>query len=431
MIQSKPRPIFQTNATFHPWGWCEHNHLLNKSDFNKPIPKTPNSNLGDNLHDGYLSPAAIKRLKKAVNMLSFIADNKSLYPDNKECSIKFKLNFVTLQLCASQLHSDEYIKSKMLDPFIKALKYHFGLVNYIWKAEKQDNGNIHFHITTDCYIPWQKVRQLWQHQLSRYGYVERYRLNQIEKHRDGFYYDKSQYVIDKLTKERKQINYKVQLNAYNEGIACGWTNPNCTDVHPVINVHNLAAYMGSYMAKKDYWKKERPKEVSEMINDGDRTDILFVTLPDDYRDYIKKPISGKIWDCSKNLKNTGMLVENTELYREEFQEMKLNQVSRVIETDFCTIFIRSDEFRDLMPVKLGTLYIDHLLTIKYDCCSIQKHQEKIKNENTIQELLTASNCRTSTEAEMRNLTKSRRFQNPKTRKRASIRNCQLTIQLKF
>jgi hypothetical protein len=189
--------------------------------------------------------------------------------------------------------------------------------------------------------------------------------------------------------------------------------------------------MGSYLAKKDYWKKERPREVSKMIADAERPDVLCVSLPDDYRDYIKKPITGKIWDCSKNLKSTGMLVENTELFRDEFKEMKDLQLARIISTDHCTIFIKKEEFRDWMPVRLCELYIDHLTVIKYDCCSIAKHNEKIKNENTIQELLTSSNCRTSTTDEMRNITKSRRFQNPKTRKRASIRNCQLTIQLKF
>ena len=69
--------------------------------------------------------------------------------------VQYKLTFITLTLPSKQIHSDNEIKSKCLNQFLIELKKNHSVSRYIWKAEKQENNNIHFHIIADKFIKWQ------------------------------------------------------------------------------------------------------------------------------------------------------------------------------------------------------------------------------------------------------------------------------------
>ncbi len=124
---------------------------------------------------------------------------------------------ITLTLPAPQGgHSDTFIKSKLLAPWLQYAKYKYKLKNYVWKAEAQVNGNIHFHITTDTFIHYKSLRDSWNKQCARYGYIDAF--EHSHGHRD----------------------------------------PNSTDVHAVKKVKNLGAYLCKYLAKNE--KDKRPIE---------------------------------------------------------------------------------------------------------------------------------------------------------------------------
>jgi hypothetical protein len=112
--------------------------------------------------------------------------------------------FITLTLSSRQVHCDKTIKRECLNHFLIYLKRHYGAVNYIWKAELQKNGNIHYHIITDKYIPHQELRELWNMAQNRLSYVDMF-----EQHR----------------------------------------NPNSTDIHSLKRVRNVMSYVGKYMSK--------------------------------------------------------------------------------------------------------------------------------------------------------------------------------------
>lgn len=82
-----------------------------------------------------------------------------------------KLVFLTLTLSSKQLHTDNEIKRNMLNLFLIQLNRSYKMVNYLWKAEKQKNGNIHFHIITDVYIDKNEVNHLWDSILFKWGYL--------------------------------------------------------------------------------------------------------------------------------------------------------------------------------------------------------------------------------------------------------------------
>ena len=124
-------------------------------------------NLEDNTNKyGELSNQAQKRLKKKLNYLMYLTENKEIqgkqiiakyqnlttqYQKSKvyQSPVQYKLTFITLTLPSKQIHSDNDIKSKCLNQFLIELKKNYGVNRYIWKAEKQENNNIHFHIIAD------------------------------------------------------------------------------------------------------------------------------------------------------------------------------------------------------------------------------------------------------------------------------------------
>lgn len=127
--------------------------------------------------------------------------------------------FITLTLSSRQVHCDKTIKRECLNHFLIYLKRHYGVVNFIWKAELQKNGNIHYHMITDKYIPHQELRELWNTAQNRLSYV------------DMFAHD----------------------------------NPNSTDIHSLKRIKNVMAYVGKYMSKKSSADDDKPGVVLRPI----------------------------------------------------------------------------------------------------------------------------------------------------------------------
>lgn len=82
--------------------------------------------------------------------------------------------FITLTLCAQQIHPDTVIKREILMPFIQDLKRKHNIKYYFWRAELQKNYNIHFHLVTDKYIDKSLLQMLWNRHLNNLGYLDRF-----------------------------------------------------------------------------------------------------------------------------------------------------------------------------------------------------------------------------------------------------------------
>lgn len=166
-------------------------------------------NLKDNKKQNNMSPSAKKRCAKAINWLLYRAKEKKIKTGNNGSRYTFKVNFVTLTLPSKQIHSDEIIKSKALNYFLTDMKRFCGVTDYVWKAEKQANGNIHFHIITNCFIHYMDVRNYWNKAINTLGYVDKFE--------------------------------KVH----------GHNSPNSTDIHSFKKVKSVARYVVKYISKAD------------------------------------------------------------------------------------------------------------------------------------------------------------------------------------
>lgn len=148
------------------------------------------------------------RLKRAFYLLIAISKQKTFYDTKKDRIIKYLLTFTTLTLSAKQgLHSDYAIKKQCLDNYLQNLRHSGGLTHYIWRAEPQKNGNLHFHITANQAWDWQYIRDTWNNAQNRLGYINLFN----EKHHH--------------------------------------INPNSTDIHSVRKIEKAGAYIAKYISK--------------------------------------------------------------------------------------------------------------------------------------------------------------------------------------
>jgi len=193
-------------------------------------------------HGGNVSTVAKRKISRAIEYLLFLANPKVLPNTAHGKAYSFKLCFITLTLPSAQVHTDQVLKARCLNQFLIEARKKWNVKNYLWRAEKQKNGNIHFHILADKFIPWSEMRDVWNRIINKLGYVDRYRDNMRTFHEGCFSVRK-----DLL----KTWSYKSQIRAYKAGKVNDWSSPNSTDIHAVHKAKNVKAYISKYCAKNE------------------------------------------------------------------------------------------------------------------------------------------------------------------------------------
>lgn len=197
----------------------------------------------DNRTKGVLSQKAKARMKNCIQKLVG-AYTIGQYGDKWRFFLKrLSLNFVTLTLPSTQVHTDKEIKRTSLAAFLQILQEKYRVSSYVWRAEKQCNGNIHFHIIINRNIHWSYIRREWNQCIERLGYVTAYK-NKFSN------YTVEMYIAYRKPKTQEELA-KV-IRAYNRSVQEDWTNPNSTDIHRIEKIFKIEAYVTKYMAKNDY-----------------------------------------------------------------------------------------------------------------------------------------------------------------------------------
>ena len=241
-------------------------------------------------------------------------------------NVKYKLTFITLTLPSPQIHSDEHIKKEALNHFLTELRRKFKSELYIWKAEKQENGNIHFHILCDKYIHHSELRDTWNRIINKpsLGYVDRYSERMKAIFTNGFVMLPG----DRRSREK-------QLKAYKYNSAIGWTSPNSTDIHALHRVKNVSAYIAKYISK-DVTRTKRVERMTEidlrleqinyqiemlqyekLLQAEDPLRNAYIidlqtekqVLTDEYATLAAKGVQGRIWGCSQRVSRCKNFVE--------------------------------------------------------------------------------------------------------------------------
>jgi hypothetical protein len=206
------------------------------------IPSRKPAQFTDNRHKGKLSPQALRKITKAVDYLVYLVPRRKYFTTADGRAGNYFLSFVTLTLSSDQIHTDYEIKQHCLEPFLNEMRQRWKVSNYIWRAEKQANGNLHFHIVADRFIWWSDLRDSWNYYQERLGYVTRYRNNQKAWHRDGFRF---------RPELAKSWSKDKQLAAYKTGLRHDWNSPNSSDVHSLKTITSVRSYICKYITKSE------------------------------------------------------------------------------------------------------------------------------------------------------------------------------------
>lgn len=267
----------------------------------------------DNNHKGMISKKSHSRIYKRIFTFLYATDREILFSGNN----KEKVGFVTLTLPCSQIesekqmkggnmikwkHTDQEIKSKCLNQLFVELKRDYDVNDRIWKAEKQFNGNIHFHILVNKYIPHEELRKKWNRIINKLGYVQEYAKKfRSMSVRDYISYRLSTCSIEYANRVGRDVLIKRYKKVYEVSKKENWLNPNTVDIHNLYKtksgkgIKNVVAYIAKYMSKDDTGGREFGFE--------------------------KSYVSGRIWYCSQFITRSCQLsVDSSDLLIKDFEE---------------------------------------------------------------------------------------------------------------
>lgn len=232
--------VFEPTIGITPSRISSYQTIHGRNHYSSDMSQALKSWNGSNKHRGSVSKKAAKNIRGKIEWLCFLSRKRRVQVSTSSKSFMFQINFITLTLPSPQDHTDNEIKSRCLNQFLTELRQKFGMKNYLWKAELQGNSNIHFHLTTDIYIHYETIRNIWNRIISKLGYVQEYQKKMLAMSFQDYVCHRKRQGSSNLSKLKKSYDYGQRTN---------WSSPNTSDVKSVKNVHNLANYLAKYLTK--------------------------------------------------------------------------------------------------------------------------------------------------------------------------------------
>ena len=297
----------------------------------KETVRTSEVNFADTFHDCRMSASAVKSIKRAVNVILYLArrqhfaqarrfsgasctgyrqnepkikkriakqlkKNPETDKDKKKPVSDYLCTFITLTLPSAQTHTDKELTEFALNPFLSYARKYFGVRYYIWKKELQSNGNLHFHLCVDRYIEANKLRETWNRILNRgavdgcstvFDYVDRYHAAMVERYADGwnnsrmFEYCKRSAYVEQATNETVAEAEKKQCRALTD-----------SEVNAIF-LTTAQTYFNKLYAS---YNAEIKRPEAERWRDPNSTDVKAVHSPRSVSFYVAKYIAKEIGD---------------------------------------------------------------------------------------------------------------------------------------
>ena len=201
-----------------------------------------------NLSVGYntlgVSDSTRKKIAQHIKILSLLSVERKVRRSNGNYANHLNM-FITLTLPAEQVHTDTEVTKICLGSFLDRCRKIGLLSNYVWRAEKQKNGNIHYHIMTDTFCNFSLVKNLWHLSLEKLGYISAFQRKFL--------------VMSFAEYKKLDFNEGVPIqkvaNAYAHGVRTKWRNPPTTQVDYLQNSNEIALYLSKYIGKDNEEKK--------------------------------------------------------------------------------------------------------------------------------------------------------------------------------
>lgn len=265
-----------TNEYKHISKFRESKRLIDDTGkkINRLIRKSHNFEISDN---------AYRTLQSKINWLYYLAKSKSVVTPKGQTISNMKIAFITLTLPSKQVHPTSFITSNLLNQFLTEIRERFKMENYVWRLEFQKNGNVHYHIVTDCYVNFYTLRQIWNRILSNYGYLQAYtkKMNSLS-------------LLDyhKMYNFNGKVSFDVNKERYIKGKIENWSNPPSVDVKSVISDKSISNYISKYFSK-------------DSDNNSIKNDL----------DTVENSKNMRLWFCSRSLSKLGKISEFIDAYK--------------------------------------------------------------------------------------------------------------------
>ena len=255
---------------------------------------------------GYFTKSAAKRMRKCLTPWVLAVQTSKELNFGNNTGIKAYLTFATLTLPATQFHSDQELKRALLMPFIQYMIRSKMTELYLWRAEPQKNGNLHFHLFFDRYIDKTLLQETWNTHLDRLGYIDKF----SEKH--------------------------------------GHRNPPTTDIRKCPDSMHLVSYVMKYAGKKPMYlpsfqfvngiriKKSTPYHpLNKAFTDSKGK---FHPAETSENLCIMRPLDGRLWGCSDSLRSLSMPLSGESMALNlAVEEMASMPQFRVVKRPRCTM----------------------------------------------------------------------------------------------
>ena len=276
-------------------------------------------------YSGGMSMGSRKRLSKAVTIMSQAIKPGWIHnPVTKQMQYH-KFSFITLTVASSKNITARQAYDSLLSHFLDWMTRTVGSENpaaktYIWKAELQKRGQIHYHITTPAFIHWRDIRTTWNNLQRKAG------------------------LLDDHAKEY------------------GNFDPNGTDVHDTRHVKNSDRYMLKELAKTvsavqlaamaDMKAKKNAGALSEEEYHAELEKIKAE----------KWATIGKVWGCSEDLAGVNYFTigETWDHIRKMEQWVLEGRARRVDDEFFSIIYCDDVDPPDLLNGKETTAFKEYL-----------------------------------------------------------------------
>lgn len=131
-----------------------------------------------NIHrerSGLPTKSSMRNLRKCMDVFQMsLVKSKTLNPITQKISY-MKAAFLTFTIPDGHtLLDSKKGYDSLLKHMIEFLIYHFGVDRYIWRFERQDRGQAHWHICVNHFCELYAVKTYWLHLLAKHGLTKDY-----------------------------------------------------------------------------------------------------------------------------------------------------------------------------------------------------------------------------------------------------------------
>lgn len=243
--------------------------------------------------EGVLSVNAQRKVRNAIRWLVAGSETKMVYEKRFKKKVPWRINMCTFTFKENM--QDDKKAREIFSQWLEMAKYRFDMQLYIWLAEPQKRGAIHFHLSTNVYIPHTELRFTWNRLLRKHGFdntdensTDVHAVTNIENH--------EAYLCDYFLKEKKHEGRRaIKGKLWGCSHALSQAGKNYIVIDEIEK-----RFLNSDLHKSSLYKKLTDK--NETIPDFLKFTDIFLTNESNYKNLPSCPLRNLYFDEVKKLR---------------------------------------------------------------------------------------------------------------------------------